>query len=127
MFFSDTITWLTQKESVRFESAPRQNVFRFWDVRAKDGFVISVVVKQLNITSAWDSKAFLKFGENTTDFRNSSDCFGWISLMDNKGEFNETFREFASRSSSGKLLFSSLSTEANLLFQLRAVRKKGKF
>ena len=102
-----------------------QNAYQFWDVQAPKGFVISILFEHIKIYSAWDDKAFLLFGDNAGDFQgNMNSCDTWISLTD-KGQFIKRYKSFVSRSSSVKLVFSSLSTQVNFTVRIRAVRLKG--
>ena len=103
-----------------------RNVYHFWDIRAPEGFVISMLLEQIEIDSAWDEKAFLFYGDNTSHFQgNMNSCNTWISLTNKEGLIENRYKNFFSRSSLVKLIFSSLSTPMNFIVKIRAVKFQG--
>ena len=118
---------LTDESNEMLESPKNTlNAYQFWDVQAPEEFVISTLFENIEINSEWDDKAFLSFGDNASDFQgNLNSCDTWISLTNKEGQFKSRYKNFVSRSSSVKLVFSSLSTQVNFTIRIRAVRLKG--
>ena len=103
-----------------------ENAYCFWDIRAPDGFIISVIFQRLRISSRTDGKTFLVFGDNNTDFQGiTNSCGTWINLTDEKGQLEGRYERFASRTSSIKFIFSSVFTEVNFSIGLSAIQLYG--
>ena len=100
-----------------------QNTYYFLDVKAPEGFVVSIFFQQMEIEGARDDKEFLLFGDNATDFQgNVNSCDTWISLTNKDGQFENRYKKFVSRSPSVKLILSSLSAQVNLIVKIRALQ-----
>ena len=122
---SDTVLELTGGSTLSLQSphSPR-NAFIFWDVRAPEGFAISLLFNKMEINSPWDDKMSLYFGKNADVFDPSYDSgTSWIQLTEN-GAFKDTYREIISGSSSVKLIFSSV-TIVNFSVTMHLVKSQG--
>ena len=109
--------------------SPKSTVhaFIFWDIRALQGHIITVSYQHMEILSPWDDKMFLYYGENAETLSFSIDygsCSSWTSLTE-RGVFNNAYSKFVSRSSSVKLILSTLSTRVNFSVSLRPVKYQG--
>ena len=72
-----------------------------------------------------DEDLFLYYGEDADTFDTNSDSgSSWIPLFQN-GEFNTTFLEITSKSSSVQLVFSSLSADVNFSVSVYIVKFQG--
>ena len=104
-----------------------KNAFRSWTIRAPAGFVLALSFTLFDTLSPWDKYMFISFGENEDTFNNSTNsCQAWNQVTI-QGHINSTFRNFTSRSSSAKLVFSSFIARIVFSVRIQAIRSKGNF
>ena len=124
----DTVLDLEEGSTISLRSPhSSNNAFILWDIRAPQGKMIVVAFHHMEIESSSDDKMFLYYGENaeTLSFSiDSGSCSSWTSLTE-RGEFNNAYSKFVSRSSSVKLILSTLSTRVNFSLSLRPVEYQG--
>ena len=104
-----------------------KNAFRSWTIQAPAGFVVAISFTLFDTLSLWDKYMFISFGEHEDTFNSSTNsCQAWNQVTI-QGHIISTFRNFTSRTSSAKLIFSSFIARIVFSIRLQAIRSKGNF
>ena len=106
---------------------PSKNAYEFWDIQTPLGFVVSVMFEHFEINGDRDNYMFFAIGDNEDQFSaNTNSCRSW-TLITEQGRLQSKYRytNFTSRSSSLRLIFSSVTTEPTFSFTLQVQKSKG--
>ena len=106
---------------------PSKNAYEFWDIQTPLGFVVSVMFEHFEINGDWDNYMFFAIGDNEDQFSaNTNSCRSW-TLITEQGRLQSKYRyrNFTSRSSSLRLIFSGFTTKPTFSFTLQVQKSKG--
>ena len=114
-------------QSSNYPESTSNNSYNYWNFQAPVGFFLSVLFHEMVIEPHWNEFTYFCFGENFATFSKSVDfCSPWSCLTKENSESQPIFKKFASRTSSLKFVFSTLSSGLRFAMKIRAMKMYGK-
>ena len=125
-------TILEESESIILKSHNHpydvpENSYSYWNILAPEGYVVSIIFHELNTESEWENHTYFCFGDNEIVLSRSLDfCSPWTCLTHENSQLKSSiFGKFVSKSSSLKIVFSSLMPRSGFSFRAGAIKIHG--
>ena len=130
VFFAATTVHVHVEEifqSSNYPESTSNNSYNYWNFQAPEGLILSVFFHEMVIEPPWNEHTYFCFGENVATFSKSTDlCSPWSCLTEKNSELQPIFMKFATRTSSLKFIFSSVTPGFRFSVKIRPMKMYGK-
>ena len=111
-----------------YQEYVHKNEYAFWDIRAPHELKILITFDEVDMENTWDGLSHLYFGDEATNFTYiKKSCYPWTRLTDENGIFINKYRQFASASSSVKIIWSSEIKKTTFSISLDTITPIGEY